>query len=73
MHHWATPPNIVKAEKAVAATAAAGQDAKEQGQQKLGFMPIIGPREFTRATTLDAITKLIATNNQVSLQVSSLC
>jgi hypothetical protein len=66
IHHWATPPNIVKATKAAADAAAAGEDAKE-GQQKLGFLPMVGPREFTRAGTLHAVANLIATNNQVRL------
>jgi hypothetical protein len=38
----------------------------EGGQSKLGFEKVIGPREFTRAGTLDAVAKLIVTNNQVS-------
>jgi hypothetical protein len=56
MNHWATPPNIAKA-KALAA---------QDGQQQLGFKPMIGPHEFTRAGTLHAVANLIATNNQVS-------
>jgi hypothetical protein len=55
MHHWATPPKIVKAKA-----------AEGDGQQQLGFKPMIGPREFTRAGTLHAVASLIATNNQVS-------
>ena len=62
LNHWAIPPNIVKATKA-AEMAAQGV---EQGQQQLTFKPKIGPREFTRAGTLHAVAKLIATNNQVS-------
>ena len=58
VHHWATPPNIVKAK------------AKEEGQLNLGFKVMIGPREFTRAGTLHAVAELIATNNQVSLSFS---
>jgi hypothetical protein len=55
MNHWATPPKIAKAKA-----------AERDGQQQLGFEPMIGPREFTRAGTLHAVAKLIATNNQVS-------
>lgn len=56
MNHWATPPKIAKA-KAVLEGA---------NQQQLNFKTMIGPREFTRAGTLNAVAKLIATNNQVS-------
>jgi hypothetical protein len=55
MNHWATPPKIAKAKA-----------AHDDGQQQLGFKTMIGPREFTRAGTLDAVANLIATNNQVS-------
>ena len=59
MHHWATPQSIVKAKAAEA--------AKERGgQQELGFKVVNGLREFTRAGTLNAVAKLITTNNQVS-------
>ena len=63
MNHWAVPPNVVKATKAAEM---AVQGVKAQGQQQLAFKTMIGPREFTRAGTLDAVAKLIATNNQVS-------
>jgi hypothetical protein len=65
INHWAIPPNIVKATKAAADAAAAAEDV-EVGQQKLGFLPVVGPREFTRTGTLHSVAKLIATNNQVS-------
>jgi len=39
-----------------------GRKAK---QQQLQFEGVTGPREFTRAGTLHAVTTLIATNNQV--------
>jgi len=55
MNHWATPPKIAKAKA-----------AQGDGQQQLGFKTMIGPHEFTRAGTLHAVAKLIATNNQVS-------
>jgi hypothetical protein len=44
----------------------AAQGVKAQGQQQLAFKAMIGPREFTRAGTLNAVANLIATNNQVS-------
>ena len=66
INHWATPPNIVKATIAAEAAEAAAQGVKVPGQQQLGFKTMIGPREFTRAGTLNAVANLIATNNQVS-------
>ena len=45
-----------------------GQVTKKQAQQLLDFKSVTGPREFTRAHTLEAVTKLIATNNQVCFQ-----
>jgi len=52
------------------ATKAAKKDAvvfgNEGEQLKLGFEKMIGPREFTREGTLDAVSKLIVTNDQVS-------
>lgn len=43
-----------------------GVTTKKHKQQQLDFKTMIGPREFTRGGTLDAVAKLIATNNQVS-------
>ena len=41
--------------------------SRNKGEQlKLGFEKVIGPQEFTREGTLDAIPKLIVTNDQVS-------
>jgi hypothetical protein len=42
-----------------------GRSTKKQMQQKLDFKTITGPREFTRSGILDAVAKLIATNNEV--------
>jgi hypothetical protein len=42
------------------------QMTQEQRQQKLDFKIVTGPREFTRSGILQAVAKLIATNNQVS-------
>jgi hypothetical protein len=44
-----------------------GQLTQKQQQQQLSFQTVTGPHEFTRAAVLHAVTKLIATNNQVSL------
>lgn len=43
-----------------------GRLTKKARQQQLDFKTMTGPREFTRAGVLQAVTKLIATNNQVS-------
>jgi hypothetical protein len=43
-----------------------GRMTKKQGQQQLDFKTVVGPHEFTRAGTLHAVAKLIATNDQVS-------
>jgi len=39
----------------------------EGEQLKLRFEKVIGPREFTREGTLDAVAKLIVTNDEVSV------
>ena len=44
-----------------------GQQTKKKQQQMLDFKIVTGPREFTRSGVLQAVTALIATNNQVSL------
>jgi hypothetical protein len=43
-----------------------GRLTKKQQQQQLDFKIVTGPRDFTREGVLHAVTKLIATNNQVS-------
>ena len=43
-----------------------GRLTKKQQQQLLDFKAVTGPCEFTRERALHAVTKLIATNNQVS-------
>jgi len=48
------------------AAAVRGPLTKKQQQQQLDFPKVIGPQEFTRAGALHAVTKLIATNDQVS-------
>lgn len=42
-----------------------GRQTTKLQQQPLGFETITGPQEFTRGAVLNAVTKLIATNNQV--------
>jgi hypothetical protein len=42
-----------------------GRLSNKQRQQQLDFKTMTGPREFTRAGILDAVARLIATNNQV--------
>jgi hydrogenase maturation factor len=43
-----------------------GRLTKKQEQQRLTFQTVTGPRDFTRGGVLNAVAKLIATNNQVS-------
>jgi hypothetical protein len=43
-----------------------GKMMKKKAQQTLDFTSVTGPREFTRTGVLNAVTRLIATNNQVS-------
>lgn len=43
-----------------------GRMSNKARQQLLDFKKVTGPREFTRANILQAVAKLIATNNQVS-------
>jgi len=66
MNHWAIPRDIWKVMEAEKAAEKQGRRTMKQQQQLLGFETITGPREFTREGVLNAVTKLIATNNQVS-------
>lgn len=43
-----------------------GRLTKKQQQQQLDFSIVTGPREFTRVGVLQAVTQLVATNNEVS-------
>lgn len=63
--HWAIPRPIWKAMEEEKEEAKRGQVTKKKTQQLLDLASVTGPREFTRARTLEAVTKLIATNNQV--------
>jgi hypothetical protein len=44
-----------------------GRMSKKKQQQQLDFKTVTGPLEFTRAGILHAVTKLVATNDQVSV------
>ncbi|KAF8958256.1 hypothetical protein BDZ97DRAFT_1668770, partial [Flammula alnicola] len=64
INHWAIPRPIWRVMEEEKEAAARGRLTKKQRQQQLDFKTVTGPREFTRAGTLHAVTKLIATNNQ---------
>lgn len=66
MNHWAIPCNIWKVMEEEKVAEKQGRRTKKQQQSQLGFETITGPREFTRGSVLNGVTKLIATNNQVS-------
>jgi hypothetical protein len=59
MNHWAIPRDIWQKEKELETPA-------KDRQKQLDFQVVTGPREFTRSGTLQAVTTLIASNNQVS-------
>ena len=63
MNHWAIPRPIWKAMEELKALEKGG---RLPTQQQLQFQSVTVPGEFTRAAVLHAVTKLIATNNQVS-------
>jgi hypothetical protein len=58
IHHWATPRHIWKQQEDEKA-------GKNKGQSKLEFETSTGPREFTREGVVEAVAKLIATDDQV--------
>jgi hypothetical protein len=66
INHWAIPRKIWKAMEDEKAAEKRGRKTTKQAQQLLDFKGVVGPREFTRAGTLQAVAKLIATNNQVT-------
>jgi hypothetical protein len=68
INHWAIPRPIWKSMKEEKDQVKGGRMSNKQKQQELDFKTITGPREFTRAGILDAVAKLIVTNNQVSNQ-----
>jgi len=65
LNHWAIPRDIwaVMEKERERET----QTRDQPVQQQLDFSVVTGPREFTRIGTLQAVTTLIASNNQVSL------
>jgi len=66
INHWAIPRPIWKAMEDQKEEERQGRTTKKNQQQKLRFETVKGPRaEFTRAGTLQAVTELVATNNQV--------
>ena len=66
MNHWEIPHDIWKAMEKEKEAKEQGQLMKKQQQQQLDFKTVIGPCEFMREAALHAVTKFIATNNQVS-------
>ena len=66
MNHWAIPRDIWKVMEEEKIAEKQGRRMKKQQQQLLGFETITGPQEFTQGAVLNAVTKLIATKNQVS-------
>jgi hypothetical protein len=66
INHWAIPRDIWKAMEDEKEAEKQGRLTKKKQQQMLDFKAVTGPREFTREGVLRAVTKLIATNYQVS-------
>jgi len=67
LNHWAIPRDIWRVMEEEKEAEKRGRLTKKQQQQRLTFQTVTGPREFTRAAVLHAVTKLIATNHLVSL------
>jgi len=65
VNHWAIPHHIWKAMEEEKELEKHGRTTKKQAQQLLNFESIMGPHEFMRAGPLQAVAKLIVTNNQV--------
>ena len=66
MHYWAIPRPIWKEMEEEKVAKELGSVMKKQKQLELDFKAVTHAREFTRANTLHAVVKLIATNHQVS-------
>jgi hypothetical protein len=66
INHWAIPWPLWKAMEEAKEEEKRGRMMKKQKQQQLDFKTMAGPCEFTRAGILNTVTKVIATNNQVS-------
>src|SRR5277367_3782463 len=58
INHWAIPHPIWKEMEEEKETAVRSQLTKTQQQQQLSFQTVIGPHEFTRASTLHAVMSL---------------
>jgi hypothetical protein len=71
VNHWAIPRALWKKMEEEQVEETRGRSTKKQVQQQLDFKGVTGPQEFTRAGALHSIAKLIATNNQVSIQYHS--
>jgi hypothetical protein len=67
VHHWAIPREIWRVMEEEKEANKRGQLTQKQQQQQLSYQTVTGPREFTRVGVLHAVTKLIATDNQVSI------
>ncbi|KIK00081.1 hypothetical protein K443DRAFT_132801 [Laccaria amethystina LaAM-08-1] len=65
MSHWAIPCNIWKTMQEEKEAKDKGQLTKKQQQHLSDFKTVTGPCEFTRQAALQAVMKLIATNNQL--------
>lgn len=68
VNHWCIPRSIWKEMEEAKEAEKRGRMTNKQSQQILAFQTVTGPREFTREGILHSITKLIATDDQVSYQ-----
>lgn len=66
INHWAIPRDTWKEMEEEKEAEKRGRLTKKQQQQQLDFSIVTGPREFTRVGVLQAVTQLVATNNEVS-------
>jgi hypothetical protein len=68
MNHHAIPRQVWKKMEEEKDANKNGGTNNKKIQQHLRFETVTGPREFTRPGILQAVTKLIATNNQVTVK-----
>jgi hypothetical protein len=68
MSHHAVPRDVWRKIEDEKEAKKNGRKSDKKTQQQLQFGTVTGPREFTRAGILQSVTKLIATNNQVSVE-----
>ena len=66
INHWAIPWELWKVMEEDKVAEKCGQMMKKQQQLLLHFKTITGPCEFTRVGILQAVMKLIVTNNKKS-------